>query len=228
MEPILLLHGAIGAPDQLQPLAEALSGRYEVHVVCFSGHGGKLLGNGKFSIELFAHDVLSYMEQKGLERVSVFGYSMGGYVAMYLARNYPERITRVVTLATKYHWDEATAAREVQNLNPEKIEQKIPAFADALRRRHAPLDWVSVLANTAQMMQDLGAGNTLSSADYPLITIPVLLLLGDRDKMVTLDETLAVYKALPASQLGILPATPHPIEQVDASFLAMMIWKFVN
>jgi len=227
MKTLLLLHGAIGAAEQLEPLKEILSTHYDVHVLDFSGHGGKVLGAVPFSIELFANDVLSYMEFHGLECVSVFGYSMGGYVAMYLARHYANKIERVMTLATKYLWDEAVAAKEVMMLNPDKLELKLPVFAAALCKRHEPQDWKVILHKTAEMMLSMGAHNPLSKDDYTMINCPCLILMGDRDKMVTLDETLNVYKAVPGAQLGILPGVPHPIEQVEAGMLSFFIDRFM-
>jgi pimeloyl-ACP methyl ester carboxylesterase len=181
-----------------------------------------------FSMPLFAQNVLDFMDKRDLRKVSIFGYSMGGYVAMYLAKNYPEKVNKVVTLATKYHWDETIAAREVQMLNPEKIEQKLPAFAATLKERHAPNDWKQVLQYTAEMMLSLGADNPLKLSDYEGLNTPALILLGDRDKMVSLDETMAVYKALPNAQMCLLPNTSHPIEQVDIDFLKFVIYQFIG
>jgi len=45
--------------------------------------------------------------------------------------------------------------------------------------------------------------------------------------MVTLDETVAVYKQLPNAQLGVLPGTPHAFEQVNVSLLSRLIKEFV-
>lgn len=228
MKPLILLHGAIGASDQLQPLADHLSAHYDVHVIDFSGHGAARPRDEPFSMELFANDVRSYMLSNGLVGADFFGYSMGGYVAMYLARHSPELVGRVVTLATKWHWDEATAAKETQMLNADKIEQKVPAFAEALHKRHAAHGWKEVLAKTAAMMVALGADNPLKPEDHSAISHATLLLLGDRDKMVSLDETLAVYKTLSNAQLGVLPGTGHPIEQVDADMLSFFIKRFVG
>ncbi|GAA4460355.1 alpha/beta hydrolase [Nemorincola caseinilytica] len=228
METLLLLHGAIGSSSQLMPLADALSATYDVHVPDLPGHGGRAFADAPFSMQLFAQSVLAYMDEKGLSKVSIFGYSMGGYVGMYLARHHAHRMNKVITLATKYHWDEATAAKEILMLDPAKIEAKLPAFAATLQQRHAPNDWKEVLKKTADMMVALGVNNTLKQEDHAAITTPVLVLLGDRDKMVTQDETLAVYKALPTAQLGILPGTPHPIEQVDAALLAALINRFAG
>lgn len=228
MEPLLLLHGAIGASAQLTPLADALARNYRVYTLNFSGHGGVGLPHGPLSIELFAHEVLRFLDEHQIEQISIFGYSMGGYVAMYLARYHPHRIKKVVTLATKYSWDEAIAAREVRMLDPEKTAEKVPEFATSLRQLHHPVDWKLVMVRTAEMMLAMGRDNPLKPLDYPLITHPVLLLLGDRDKMVSLEETLAVYKALPQAQLGILPATPHPIGAADCGLLSSLIIRFVG
>lgn len=226
MKHLLLLHGAIGASIQLQPLAAELSGEYQVYTLEFSGHGNTQLSEDSFSIQLFANDVLLWMDSNNIATVSIFGYSMGGYVGMYLALHFPERIDKLITLATKYHWDEATAAKEIQMLNANKIAEKLPAFATILAERHTAIGWREMLQKTADMMVSLGSKSVLTTQDYAAIAKPVLVLLGDRDKMVSLEETLAVYKALPNAQLGILPNTPHPIEQVNVLLLSTVVRLF--
>ena len=228
MEHLLLLHGAIGAKDQLQPLAEQLADRYNTHCINLTGHGGNSIPGDSFSIPLFATQVLSYLEENNIDKANVFGYSMGGYVAMYLAKNSPEKINKCITLATKYYWDETEAAKEVKKLDPAIIQQKIPAFAEQLKQRHAPQDWEAVLNKTAELLLNLGKNNALQLTDYPSVNIPVLLLLGDRDKMITLEETINVYKQLPSAEMAMLPGTPHPIEQVDGSLLKFLINKFLE
>ncbi len=227
MQPLLLLHGAIGASGQLRQLAARLSQSFKVYTLDFTGHGNTQMPGVPFSMTLFEADVLRFMKNENLEKVSIFGYSMGGYVAMCLAKHHPEKVDKIVTLATKFHWDKETAAREIQMLNPEKIEQKLPAFAETLKTRHAPNDWKAVLSKTADMMVALGDNNTLIAADYAGVNISTLLLLGDRDKMVTLDETEKVFRSLPGAQLGILPGTPHPIEQVDLELLSFNVTHFL-
>lgn len=227
MQPILLLHGAIGAADQLLPLKNQLSNQFDVHVFNFAGHGGKTMAVDAFSIPFFAAEVNGYLEQHQLDNVIIFGYSMGGYVGMYLAKNSPEKVLKLITLATKFHWTPEIAAREIQMIQPEKIATKLPAFATTLKERHAPNDWNDVLNKTANMLEALGKHNTLQPDDYSHINIPCLLLVGDRDKMIGLAETLEVFNLLPQAQLGILPATPHPIEQVNQEVLTAMIRTFI-
>ena len=146
---------------------------------------------------------------------------------MWLAKHHPQKINKLITLGTKFFWDQAVAANEIKFLDPLKIEQKLPAFAEELQKRHAPQDWKNVLDKTKTMLIALGANNPLKLDEYKEITIPCLLLLGDRDKMITVEETIAVYKQLPHAEFGILPATPHPIEQVDSRLIKFFIERFM-
>lgn len=227
MKTIILLHGAIGAASQLQPLADALSAHYHVHSLNFDGHGGEPLPD-EFSIARFATQTAQWLQAQQLQSVTILGYSMGGYVALYMARHWPQLVGRIITLGTKFHWDEPTAARETQMLIPEKIAQKLPAFAQTLQQRHAPQNWQEVLTHTAAMMHHMGAHPPLTTDDYPHIACPTLLMLGDRDKMVSTAETLHVYSHLQQAQLAILPGTPHPIEQVDAALVSYMVQRFAG
>jgi pimeloyl-ACP methyl ester carboxylesterase len=227
MQHLILLHGAVGAKDQLELIANSLTKDFTIHLINFSGHGGEPIPDINFSIKLFAGDVLNYMQVNQVEKANIFGYSMGGYVAMYMAKYHAEKINRVITLATKFYWDERVAAKEIKMLNADTIQQKLPVFAQQLVSRHSPNDWKKVLEKTAKLLRALGSHNTLQPGDYSAVTVPCLILLGDRDKMETLDETVAVYKQLTNAQLGILPNTSHPIEQVNLQYLTFFIKQFL-
>jgi esterase/lipase len=226
MKNIVLLHGAIGAKDQLQPLADLLKNDFIVHVFNFSGHGGKPFAEEHFSIEAFAAELQEYFLTQEIEQASVFGYSMGGYVALYLAKQQPPLFNKIITLATKFQWDETIVAKEVSMLNTEIILEKVPVFAEQLKQRHAPNDWKLVLNKTKTMLLQMGKENPLHPNDYTTIDQPVLLLLGDNDKMVTREETEAVQKALPNSRFQLMEQTAHPIEKIKNEVLADIIREF--
>ena len=227
MKTIILLHGAMGAEIQLQPLKRLLQGSYKVHTLNFSGHGGNPFLKS-FSIQDFANEIVSFCEAHQLNEVHLFGYSMGGYVALYLARHYPHLVTSVITFATKLIWDKAIAAKEVSMLQPDIIELKVPAFAERLQEIHSPNDWKILMKITNQMLTQMGERNPLQVEDFRFIKAPVLLMLGDGDKMVSLDETITLFKHLPKVQLLVIPGTPHAIDQVDVEILAFHINKFIE
>jgi pimeloyl-ACP methyl ester carboxylesterase len=221
--PIVLLHGALGAAAQLAPLAERLARRLErpVEVLELEGHGATPAHPAGFSIERFAEQVVERLDASGVARAALFGYSMGGYVALHLARVHPERVAAVATLGTKFRWDPATAAREAGRLDPATIRAKVPRFAEALEARHGGAGgWEAVLARTATLLRSLGERPVLTDETLAEVAQPVRVVVGDRDATVTVEESAGAYRALPNGELLVLPRTPHPLEQVDAERLA--------
>ncbi len=228
MQDILLLHGAIGAEDQFSSFRQYLSaGDYRIHSFNFSGHGGKAM-NGPLSIELFASETLAYLKEHSLSNISIFGYSMGGYVAMYLSSLYPGLIGKTATLGTKYQWSPEIAAKEIKMLRPEIIEEKIPAFAAALAKRHGAGQWKPLLKATGDMLTELGNNPLLEADSFSKIHTKVLLLIGEKDNMVSLQETQSTHEQLSNSSLVVLADTPHPIEQVNAAYLSEKLLTFFS
>lgn len=225
--PLLLLHGALGSAAQFDPLLPLLPADFEVHTLNFPGHGGTPAAE-PFSIGYFARFVLDFLDRKNIERVQIFGYSMGGYTALQLALLAPERVVRVVTLGTKFGWTPEVAARETTLLNADKIAAKVPLFAQLLAERHAPGDWKSVLQQTADLLHDLGNGSALKLEDFAQISCPVLIGLGADDHMVGREESENVAQALPQGRLDILPGVKHPFEQVDPDLLAHWLCQQFN
>jgi pimeloyl-ACP methyl ester carboxylesterase len=221
---LLLLHGALGAADQLVPLAERLAGRARVHVVELEGHGRTPPRGRAFAMEHFAESVVEALDALGIARAEIFGYSMGGYVALHLAATRPERVTRVTTLGTKFRWDPELAEREAHRLDPATIRAKVPRFAEALEARHAGAGgWEAVLGSTAALLRSLGARPLLDDAVLGAIAQPVRVMVGDRDATVTVEESAGAYRALGNGELVVLPRTPHPLEQVDVGQLAAFV-----
>lgn len=219
MNPVLLLHGALGASTQLETLKYKLekSGR-KVHVMNFSGHGGESFRES-FGIEIFADDVLRFLTKQNLNQVDVFGYSMGGYVAVWLSLIHPERIGKIITLGTKFDWSPQSAENEVRKLNADKILQKVPAFARLLEHRHAPNEWRELLKKTGEMMVGLGNKPLLTESNLKEINHHILVCLGDQDDMADRSFSEQVASWLPNGTFHLLENTPHPIEKVDLNKL---------
>jgi pimeloyl-ACP methyl ester carboxylesterase len=227
MEKILLLHGALGAEKQLQPLKEFLADTFEVHSLNFSGHGGQAFG-AHFGIEAFAEDVARYLLEKNVKQIPVFGYSMGGYVALWLAATQPELVGAITCLGTKFDWNPESAAQEVKKLNPAKIEEKIPAFARILEHRHAPEDWKVLLHKTGDMMTGLGNRPLLTPEVLHTIRQRTVIALGDQDDMADRAFSKKVAQWLPNADFVELENTPHPIEKVSLKSIAALLKLHVN
>jgi pimeloyl-ACP methyl ester carboxylesterase len=222
---LILLHGALGSERQFDALKTRLENTFDVHTLTFEGHGGVPL-SGPFGIATFAQNVADYMDKHQLESASFFGYSMGGYVALTLASTHPEKVEKVITYGTKFVWTPEFASGEVRKLNPEKIEEKVPQFANHLAQVHAPLDWKKVVSDTAEMMVDLGNHPLLTETIFTSIAQPTLVLLGELDNMSTVEESKAIAALLPYGEFEVMVGFEHQIEKVDLEVLVGRIGEF--
>jgi pimeloyl-ACP methyl ester carboxylesterase len=219
---LLLLHGALGSEVQLQSLQEQLAIDFNVHTLNFEGHGGRF-SDREFAMEYFAENIVEKLATLQISKTHIFGYSMGGYVALTLAKKYPELVDTIVTLGTKFNWTIESAQQEVKMLNPSKIEEKVPAFAKRLQELHEPNDWKEVMHKTASMMLDLANGKKLTDADLNEIQHEVCIGIGSLDTMVTVAESRNAATQLPNGSLEIIKDVKHPIEKVDTNVLANFI-----
>lgn len=223
---LLLLHGALGAASDFEALLTRLSPSLNPQPLTFPGHGTAASDPEPYSLRSFAEFLVRELDSRGVEKADIFGYSMGGAVALVLARHHPERVGRIMTLATKRAWTPEVAARETRMLDPEAILAKVPRFAEALATRHGEEHWRDVLSRTAAMMTALGNQDELPLEEYAQIPHHVRMSVGDKDMMVTVEETAEGSRALQQGELLVLPRTVHPLERVDPARLAWEIENF--
>ena len=225
MQKLLFLHGALGSQAHFSAVKANLSNDFEMYSFNFKGHSGSEMPDGDFSIQNFAEEVVAFLNQNNIQKTCIFGYSMGGYVGLYLAKNFPERIDKLFTLATKWDWNLENAERESKMLNPKIIKEKVPKYADSMLQLHGA-KWEILMEKTAAMMVQLGANPTFKKIDFETIMTPILVGVGDKDIMVSLEETVDVYRLLPNSQLLVMPNTTHPIERINLQLLTCQIRSF--
>lgn len=222
MKNLIILHGAIGAQDQFEKLKEILETEWNVFTMNFHGHGGLPIEK-PYRIESFADQLEDFIAKNNLEGCTIFGYSMGGMVALEMTSRQKTKVEKIITLGTKFGWSPEIAQKEIKMLNADVIEAKIPKFAAALSKRHAPSDWKKVLENTAEMMIYLGDHQPINKETWSKIEIPVAICLADQDEMVSKEETLEVKNLLPNSTFTEIEESRHPIEQVKLESIAQII-----
>lgn len=224
-ENLLLLHGALGAKVQLEGLKNSLNNHFNVYSMNFDGHGGDL-SDETYSIDLFVSNLIAFIDENELNEVSVFGYSMGGYVALTAAARYPNRFKQILTLGSKFKWSPEIAAGEIKLLNPEKIAEKVPHFAQRLNELHQPEDWKKVMRKTADMMVEMGEGKRTADEEFAKVQIPVQVGIGDKDNMVSIEETKHVADLLSNGILKIIEGVPHPIEMIKPEVLEAYVTDY--
>jgi pimeloyl-ACP methyl ester carboxylesterase len=230
MKNLILLHGALGNQKQFDTIDTELSQHFQLHRFDFSGHDGAKPVH-PFTIQRFSNELGNYITNhlagKTSDDIAVVGYSMGGYVALYHEKHNPGRIGKIMTLATKFNWNPDSSALEASMLKPQKMKDKIPAFVQTLIDKYGEQNWEAVVNATAKMMLGLGAEPALKIEDYGDIKCPVQIMVGDKDVMVSLEESIAVYRRLKNARLAVLPDVIHPIDRVRTEILFTQITDFL-
>ncbi|SDJ39379.1 alpha/beta fold hydrolase [Chryseobacterium jejuense] len=226
MPNLVLLHGALGHSEIFNSYLNSLSVYFTIHTPLFSGHGDNELPADGISIEKYTHELAEYCTENNLKDVYFLGHSMGGYVALCYAMKHPENVNSIMTLGTKFDWTEEQALKESKMLNPDIILEKIPQYAQLLEKQHG-LKWKQLLSAIADLMIDLGKKPPLKD-HLASIDTPVQIMVGDKDNMVTLEESAHVYRSLPNAKLAVLPETKHPMDKVRPNLLLNLIKDFWN
>lgn len=226
MESIILLHGALGAAYQFNHITTELSKDYKVYTFDFIGHGPRELST-PFSIVNFSDDLEQFIVAKKIANPTVFGYSMGGYVALHLASENDRILKKVITYGTKVLWNKAIASQETKLLIPEKIEEKVPKFAQYLASLHGESKWKDVVNHTAQLMINLGNNNSIETFSKR-INVEVEIGISNTDEMVTLAESKHIASYLRNGTLKIHNNLPHPIQKINQETLLKIIKEGIN
>ena len=225
MESLILLHGALGTSKQFDFILPQLNDYFDVHRLNFEGHGEAGPTDSPFRVSHFVENVLGYMDEHGIGQANIFGYSMGGYVALVLAKDHPERVNAVATLGTILHWNKEIAERESKYLHPGKMVEKVPHFIEKLKERHLS-GWERVVNSTRDMLGYLGEHPSIEADDWKKIDCPIRFHIGDSDTTAGLDQTVAAYRKTDNSELMVLPKTGHPINEVDKDLVVYSLKQF--
>lgn len=224
--PLLFLHGALGNKEQFRTILPTIQQNYPAYALDFPGHGENVWNSEQFGIVDFGNAVVEFLDKNHIKAVHIFGYSMGGYVGLWLAYNFPERVEKVYTLGTKIWWTNEEAERETKMLDYARMKEKIPAFVNELEHRHPNVSPEELLRSTREMMLALGSNNLLHEDILKQIQHKIRISIGDRDNATSISEALRTYITLPNSEFEVLPATPHPFEKVNLSILALSLQEF--
>jgi pimeloyl-ACP methyl ester carboxylesterase len=217
--PLLLLHGGLFNIDlQFGPLLPGLATTRQVIAIDFQAHGrtndidDRLLTSANL-----AADVVELLQHLDVPQVDLFGYSVGGAVALYLAINRPELVRKAIISSVSFHpdGDRGENSEAVEEMTVDMIAGT-PMEEDYLAKSPNPGKLQQLLTKLGQY--DRGFTGW-ADADIEGIAAPTLITVGDCDA-VKLDHAVRFlqlrggdvngdFVGVPASQLAVLPGTTH-------------------
>lgn len=224
-EPLIVLHGAYMNIPTMGEIIPRLAETHKVYALELQGHGRTNDIDRPITYPNLASDVATFMDEVGIEKADVFGYSMGAATGLKLAIDHPDKVDQLVAASVAYDMSgsQPEFLAMIPTMAPEMFigtpmedawKQYSPdpdGFRPFVERmialEHEPLQWED---------------------DVRALKTPMLIIAGDAD-MVTLEHIVSLFrlvgggapgdmgKPLAASRLAILPATSHTavIDQVD-------------
>lgn len=228
MKPVLIiLHGALGCKEQFEAWKNVLDEHFDCHLMDFEGHGERSAEEIAYSIKTFSEQVKRYIKDNKLKTPHILGYSMGGYVALYTALYTDGLLGKIMTIATKFDWSPETAQREAGYLKPDLMQSKVPQLAEQLKKNHGEQNWISVVKRTADMMLQLGEKPLVTEENVAGIKNKMKLCVGDKDKMVSVAETVSIYKNNLGAIFCVLPDTGHLPEKMRTERIKFEVEEFL-
>jgi 2-succinyl-6-hydroxy-2,4-cyclohexadiene-1-carboxylate synthase len=246
--PIVFLHGFMGSARDWMDVIEHLDKTYYCIAVDLPAHGKSIDLSNDFAYTLpgAAHSVVQTMQRAQAIPAAVVGYSMGGRLALYLARHFEEVCSRLVVESATAGIKEETERQARQqsdekracDLERSRFEEFLhtwygqPVFAGLTqnpemlqrvlhrRRDNEP----SELARALRGMS-VGAQTPLWS-DLPVLRMPVLLIVGERDEKYA-DIMQAMARLLPRAAVEIVPGVGHNVHVENALKMAEQIKNFL-
>jgi esterase/lipase len=226
---ILFLHSALGTVADMQPLMSLMNEHgFRTMSFNFGGHGEGSLWPSEFRIESFARELDKYIHDHALKDLIIFGHSMGGYIALFHKAHFESSpISMIFTYGTKFNWSEKSVVKELPMLNPEYLLEKFPAFAEQLKKKHGEERWKHLLLSTAHMMQNLERLDGLTREDLWDVEIPVILMLGDQDRMVSTEETQLTKSWLSHGEVRTIAHSRHEMEKANLKEIVQCLQEYI-
>lgn len=103
-DPVLLLHGWPQHHAMWAPVIAGLRDRYRLLAPDLRGFGWSGVPEGEYSGEAFARDQIALLDALGIERVFVIGHDWGGWTALLLGIDHPERVRSLLACDTAHPW----------------------------------------------------------------------------------------------------------------------------
>lgn len=238
-EPLLLLHGALGAVDPVVTsswvtLRPALAAHYRTFSLEHRGHGRTDNPAGRLSYAQMAGDIAAFIEQLDLSPTHLAGFSDGATLGLVLGMTRPELLRSLVCVGANYRMDDHLR-QGMELFDASALQRESPEFAAELARRHDahhhPGYWRDLVE---QVRANVEAELNWSEDDLRRIPVPTLLIMGEADFALSLEQMLEMRRSIPNSQMLILNhagmdgLANHRVQFTRADVVGPVILEFLD
>ena len=223
--PIIVLHGIMGSLSNFNGVFDFLpKNGYKILIPELPLYTLPLL---KTNVKNFALFVKNFMEFKNLDKAILLGNSLGGHIALYFAKNFPENVTAMVLTGSSGLYENSMGESYPKRRNYEFIKNKAEeVFYDPKIATKEVVDEVfETVNNRLKLLKTLAIAKSAirhnMSADLPDMEMPICLIWGKNDKVTPPNVAVEFNNLFPNSDLywvdkcGHAPMMEHPDEFND-------------
>ena len=241
-DPLVLVHGLGDDHRAWRKVLAPLALRHRVLLYDFRGHGQSSVGDADGTLAQLAGDLVALLDQLGVERADLCGFSLGGTIVMKTAIEHPERVRRLVPVATSSRVGRAAA--EWYAARAEMVRTGAADLRATLEQdtrdvyANAPAEFDDGWLIRSQSTADpRGFGNACAAMarlkeepldpDLPRVQAPTLVVAGDRDQHCPPKAAEQIEAGIPGSRLALIEGVGHPIPVERPDELASLILDFL-
>jgi len=234
---LLLVHGITNSSASWEPVLDELGEHFTIVAPDLLGHGDSAKPRGDYSLGASASLLRDLLIALGHEKATLVGHSLGGGIAMQFAYQFPERIERLVLVASGGLGRSVTPFLRAATLPGSELVlpllaskplvdagAKVGRWLSAAGLRAGSgmtevatgfatlqdLDTRRAFIHTARSVIDFG-GQRIDATDklYLAQAIPTLLVWGDRDPVIPVRHAIRAHEQMPGSRLKIFEGAHH-------------------
>jgi 3-oxoadipate enol-lactonase len=225
-EPLILIHGLADDHRAWRRALPDLLLRHRVLMYDLRGHGETSLGRPDGTLTQLAADLASLMEAIGVDKADVAGFSLGGTIAMRMAIDHPEKVERLVLVATSSRVGRSAAdwyrkrVEMVEQADPELRATMDRDTADVYAQSPSELD-DGLLIRRQSTADPRGFGNACAAMaalnaapldpELGRISAPTLIVASELDRHCPPKAAEIIAAGIKGSRMQVLAGAGHPI-----------------
>lgn len=217
---ILLVHGFLGGTGYWLPMQMGLRHAFDVIAIDLPGFSQSAQIPAPTSLSGYAKSICSLMDELGIDKFSLLGFSMGGMIAQQTFFEYPDRIQHLILYGSSAvgdlphrfeSWEASISRIEKEGVESTADRTASTWFISGKKDPYYPTCRAACVgANQESCISVMRAMQGWSSVDrLKEIKIPTLIVVGDRDRSTRVSDSIVLWEGISESILCVLPECAH-------------------
>ena len=220
-EDVVLLHGGLSSSASLRrSVGRRLSATYRVSAFDRRGHGRTADTDEPFHYESMATETIAFLEWLG-RPAHLIGHSDGAIVGLLVAMSRPDLVGRVVAVGANTHPEALEPMEPFPTVGP-VFDEWATDYASK-----SPDGYAHARVVIEKTMHLFRTEPRLRASQLATVSVATLIMVGDDDS-TRLEDTIAIFRAIPESQLAVVPGASHALLKEYPRETTALIQRFLR